>query len=208
MISSFTHLIFLIFFAFLDPSNLLPTKDKPLIVDDKRKMVLIYTEVNLKQLHKNNPHWGVVFKDGKLSNKAILKSYCSHLEFYKALISIGAKAGNNLTKESIGRYVEGDELLVFALIDGKEYSLEKVFKDSSGKGFKIKFGGNLKSAEEQNTGCIMCLESCWVAITSNANYPNISNLQRFFNPNSKFKANEEILPSIEGYPVILIYKLK
>lgn len=204
-------IIFILIFshpAFSKSSNILASKEKPLIVDEKNKKILIYTELNVMHLYQPTVHWGVVFKDGKFGDRAILKAYCNQLDFHDALIKIGAKPGNNLTKDSIGKFVEGDELELTALIDGKEYPIEKIFKDSTGKGFNIKFGGNRKASEEQKTGCITCLESCWISITSNANYPWISSIRRFISPNSHFKGNEEILPAKEGYPVILIYRLK
>lgn len=204
-------IIFILIFihpVFSKSSNILASKEKPLIVDEKNKKILIYTELNVMRLYKPTVHWGVVFKDGKFGDRAILKAYCNQLDFHDALIKIGAKPGNNLTKDSIGKFVEGDELELTALIDGKEYPIEKIFKDSTGKGFNIKFGGNRKASEEQKTGCITCLESCWISITSNANYPLTNSIKRFISPNSHFKGNEEILPAKEGYPVILIYRLK
>ncbi|MFN3740560.1 MAG: YdjY domain-containing protein [Thermodesulfovibrionales bacterium] len=199
--------LLIIFPAFA--ANTLPTKDNPLIIDKRNRQVLIYTETNAMHLYQPTVHWGVVFKDGKFGDRAILKAYCNQLDFYDALIQIGAKPGNNLTKESVGQYVEGDELTVTAIIKGqdKELPLSEIFEDSSGKGFRIKFGGNRIASEKEKTGCITCLESCWISITSNALYPMTSPLQRFVSPNSYFKGNLKVLPSKEGYPVILIYKL-
>ncbi len=187
----------------------MPTKNNPLIIDKNNKRVLIYTEINVMHLYQPTVHWGVVFKDGRFGDRAILKAYCNQLDFYDALIQIGAKPGNNLTKESVGKYVEGDELIVTAIIEGqdKELPLSEIFEDSSGKGFKIKFGGNRIASEKEKTGCITCLESCWISITSNASYPMTSPLQRFVSPNSHFKGNTKVLPSKDGQPVILIYKL-
>lgn len=208
-LSKFLYVFFLFFiFAFSETTNILPTKEKPLLIDEKNKKVLIYTELNVMHLYQPTVHWGVVFKDGKFGDRAILKAYCNQLDFYDALIKIGAKPGNNLNKDTVGEYVKGDELILTALVDGREYPIEKVFKDSTGRGFKIKFGGNRKASEEQKTGCITCLESCWIAITSNANYTMTNSIKRFISPNSHFNGNEEILPAKEGHPVILIYKLK
>jgi hypothetical protein len=191
----------------LDPQNF-PTKEKPLIIDEKGKRVLIYTEVNEMNVHQSNVHWGVVFKDGKFQDRAILKAYSNQLAFHDALLKIGAKPGNNLTKDTIGKYVEGDTLDIKATWPGlgKELSLNDIFIDENGKGFKIKFGGNRKASEEKNTGCITCLESCWISISSNANYPQTHSLKRFINPNSRFKGNVNILPG-DGKPVILIYSV-
>ncbi|MCX7793318.1 MAG: YdjY domain-containing protein [Thermodesulfovibrionales bacterium] len=186
-----------------------PTKEEPMIVDEKSKTVMIYTEVHEMNVHQYNVHWGVVFKDGRFADRAILKAYVNQLDFHDALIKIGAKPGNNLNKDTIGSYVEGDVLEVKATWPGlgKELSLEEIFEDTSGKGFLIKFGGNRKASEEQKTGCITCLESCWISITSNANYPQTGSIKRFINPNSRFRGRADVLPP-DGQPVILIYKLK
>jgi hypothetical protein len=191
----------------VEPQNF-PTREKPLIIDEKGKRVLIYTEVNEMNVHQSNVHWGVVFKDGKFQDRAILRSYANQLDFHDALIKIGAKPGNTLTKDTIGKDVEGDTLDVKATWPalGKELSLNDIFIDEKGKGFKIKFGGNRKASEEKNTGCITCLESCWISISSNANYPQTHSLKRFLNPNSRFKGNANILPE-DGKPVILIYSV-
>jgi hypothetical protein len=190
--------------------NFFPTRKNPLIIDEKNRSVSLYTEINPENLYKSNPHCGVVFKDGKLADKGILKAYAHHIDFYNALIQIGAKQGNNLSKDNTGEYVKGDELIVTATWQGlnKELSLNDIFFDSTGKGFKIRFGGNKIAAAEENTGCITCLESCWVGITSNAVYPNISSFKRMFSPNSHFRGNTDVLPHEDYSPVVLIYRLK
>ncbi|MCX8030127.1 MAG: hypothetical protein N3A59_00915 [Thermodesulfovibrionales bacterium] len=97
-------------------ANDFPTRQSPVIINKQAKLLLIYTELNLKSAFKDNPHWGIVARNGKLQNKAILKAFVDAIDFHDALIGIGAKAGNNLT--------------------------------------------------EEKTGCITCLESCWIAITA------------------------------------------
>jgi hypothetical protein len=185
-----------------------PTKTNPLIIDGKGKRVLIYTEVNEMNVHQSNVHWGIVFKDGKFQDRAILRAYANHLDFHDALIKIGAKPGNSLTKDTIGNYVEGDVLDVRATWPGlgKELTLNEIFHDQTGKGFQIRFGGNRKASEEQNTGCITCLESCWISISSNAHYPQTGAIKRFIDPNSRFKGKADVLPG-DGKPVILMYRV-
>jgi hypothetical protein len=185
-----------------------PTKENPLIIDEKGKRVLIYTEVHEMNVHQWNVHWGVVFKDGRFQDRAILRSYANQLDFHDALMKIGAKPGNNLNKDTIGQYVEGDTLDVKATWPGlgKELSLNEIFVDEKGKGVNIKFGGNRKASEEQKTGCITCLESCWISISSNLNYPQTGSIKRFLNPNSHFKGRADVLPG-DGKPVVLIYKV-
>ncbi len=185
-----------------------PTKENPLVIDEKRKKVLIYTEVNEMNVHQSNVHWGVVFKDGKFQDRAILRAYSNQLDFHDALIKIGANPGNNLNKDTVGQCVEGDILDVKATWPGlgKEFSLNEIFVDEKGRNFNIKFGGNRKASEEQKTGCITCLESCWISISSNANYPQTGSIKRFLNPNSHFRGRADVLPG-DGKPVILIYRV-
>jgi len=186
----------------------LPTKDNPLVIDKEDNRILVYTEVNGKNLRESNPHWGIVSKDGKYADKAILKAYANHLAFHDALIEIGAKPGDNLTKDVLDVPVAGALLEMTATWPGvgKELKLGDIFYDETGKGFEVRFGGNRKAAEENNTGCITCLESCWISIASNAKYPNISGAKRSATPNSRFKGKEDVL-SGDGKTVILIYNL-
>ena len=95
-----------------------PTREKPLIIDEKNRRVLIYTEVHEMNVHQWNVHWGVVFKDGKFQDRAILRAYANQLDFHDALLKSGAKPGNNLSKDTIGQYVEGDILDVKATWPG------------------------------------------------------------------------------------------
>jgi hypothetical protein len=188
----------------------LPTKQNPLVFDSKNRRILVYTEVNEKGGQKISTHFGVVFKGGKLAEKALLRAYVSPLEFHDALLSLGMKPGNNLTENSKGKYVEGDPLDVTVTWPGlnKEIPLKDFLVDSGGKGFDIKFGGNRTASVAEDSGCITCLESCWVGITSNAAYPVASTLGRFFNPNSQFSINGKVLPPVGGHPVILTYSMK
>ncbi len=198
----------------VDPSwsadlTTLPDKAHPLSIDLKKRRVLLYTEVNLKNWNKTNPHWGVVYRGGKLSDKGILSAYCTPEEFHAALLQIGARPGNNLTPDQTNTLVQGDELSVsvFRPDLNNSFSLADIISDQTGKGLHIRFGGNLERAAKEKTGCITCLESCPVGITSNAAYPTISSWKRFFSPNSLFKGKTENLPTRAGVPVILIYQL-
>ena len=188
----------------------LPTKQNPLVFDSKNRRILIYTEVNENGNQKISTHFGVVFKGGKLAEKALFRAYVSPLEVYDALIMMGMKPGNNLTENSKGKYVEGDPLDVTVTWPGlnEEIPLKDLLTDSRGKGFEIKFGGNRTASVAEDSGCITCLESCWVGITSNSSYPVVSTLSRVFNPNSRFSINGKVFSPAGGDPVILIYRIK
>jgi hypothetical protein len=186
----------------------IPTRENPLIVDKQGNRLLIYTEVNEMNLHQANSHWGVVFKDGRFEDRAILRSWAKPTAFHDGLLALGAKPGNNLNKETIGKHLEGDLLDVTATWPGqeKEVGLNEIISESGGKGFAIRFGGNRTASAEQNSGCITCLESCWVAISSNSAYPQSRAIKRFFNPNATFQGKGSLLPK-DGKPVILIYRI-
>jgi hypothetical protein len=185
----------------------LPSRTDPLRVDSSNKRILIYAEVNPKALEQPNPHWGVVYQNGKLNGKGILQAFCTPQEFHDALIQIGARPGNNLTLRSSGEFIGGDELQVSVTWPGlsRPLGLAEVIEDASGKGFRIHFGGNRQRAVEQQTGCITCLESCPIGITSNAAYPAISSFKRMISPNSQFKGRADKLPRQGG--LVLIYSL-
>ena len=144
---------------------------------------------------------------GKLNDQAILHAFCTPQEFHDALLQIGARPGNNLTLRSSEEVIGGDELLVSVIGPGlsRPLGLSDILEDSSGKGFRIRFGGNRQRAAEEQTGCITCLESCPIGITSNAAYPAISSFPRLLSPNSQFRAKAEKLHRRGG--IILIYRL-
>lgn len=186
----------------------LPTRESPLVIDTVGRQVFIFAEVNGTGVKEQNPHWGVVYRGGKFAGKGILHSFVDPLAFHDALVKIGARPGNNLTAESAGQYVQGDILEITATWPGakREFLFGEIFEDKAGKGFRIRFGGNRHAAEKEHTGCITCLEGCWIAITSNDRYPFISAIKRFISPNSSFKGKGKVLPA-DGQPVVLSYRL-
>jgi len=191
------------------PLSFCPTPQKPLLLDKKGRRILLYTEISLKHLSETNPHWGVVSMQGKLVNKAIFRAYASPSDFFDALVDIGARPGNNLNLVSSGDKVAGDRLAVSAIWPGldKELPLSAIVSDATGRGFDIRFGGNRERAVKEKTGCILCLESCPISITSNAAYPTIGPVKRLFSPNSQFKGRSDVLPNVDRHPVIFIFRM-
>lgn len=186
-----------------------PSPGRPLLINIKERTVLLYTEINRKYLVETNPHWGIVFKGGKLADKAIVRSYAAPPDFYDALIKIGARPGNNLAPDRFGETVKGDRFAVTATWPGlnRELTMGEIFCDATGRGFDIRFGGNRERAIKENTGCLLCLESCPISITSNAAYPTIGTVKRLFSPNSRFKGRSDNLPNVDHHPVIFIFCL-
>lgn len=183
------------------------TESAKVVADKDKKEVIVPAEVNAKYFTEDTRH-GVVFKGGSNGEKSILRGLADQTEFYNALISIGAKPGNNLTMKNMkasakeGVSVEGSKLNVFVKWDGKEVPFKDVIKASDDRPMDIRFGGNLENAKEFKTGCILCLDSCAVGITSNAAYPTGTTQDKLV----KFTGNKDVLPA-DGTKVDVIFRL-
>ena len=186
------------------PASNSVSKDNPLVVDKDAKTVQIYTEVNAKYFVEPTRH-GVVFKDGKNASMAVFKAWANQNDFYNALIAIGAQPGNNLDLKTAGKSAEGSPLDVTITWAGagKEIPFNDVIIDTQHKTPDYRFGGNQDRAKTINTGCILCLDSCPVGITSNAAYPQGS----FDGKKVEFRGNKDVLPA-DGTPVTVTFKLK
>ncbi len=181
----------------------LPTKEKPMVVDKENGVIKLYAEVNAKYFAEPTRH-GVVAQGGSNCDKSILTAFTSPADFHKALVDIGAKAGDNVKLDSLaGTTVAGDVLKVTVDIDGTTFDFSDVVKADPGKGWEPRFGGNLENAKAKNTGCILCLDSCSVGIASNAKY----GYKEFSDGKVKFYGKQEILKE-DKKPVIVSFELK
>lgn len=180
------------------------TKENPIGITEKDKSLSFLAEVNGKYLLQPTRH-GVVFKDGKNGDKSIFRAFADHKSLYDGLVKLGFKPGDNMTMENRETtFVQGDLLDVTVTWKGakKEYRLDEVVKDSNGKPLVIRFGGNLQNAIQYNTGCLICLDSCPVGITSNAAYTNgaVENRKEV-----AFTGVKEVLPP-DG--TLVVFKIK
>ncbi len=188
--------------AFSQETGLTPAN--PLVVDVKARSVSVLAQVNGKYLAQPTRH-GVVFKGGSNGSKSVFAALAEPKPFYDALVKLGLTPGNNMTwgnKEKT--YVQGDRLDVFVTWKGapKVYRMDEAIKDSSGKPLVIRFGGNLQAAMDKKTGCLMCLDSCPVGITSNATYTYGAIESR---KEASLMGNKEVLPP-DGTLVIITFK--
>ncbi|HPI92865.1 MAG TPA: YdjY domain-containing protein [Deltaproteobacteria bacterium] len=186
-----------------------PTRGRPLAEDLPGRTVMMYAELSLEHLTRTTAHWGIGCGRGACADKFILVSPAEPIDLHDALVRVGGRPGNNLTMESYGDVVAGDPLAVSVLWHGleKPLGLKDVFHDGAGGGFMMRFGGNREAALRHNTGCLTCLESCPVGITSNAAYPHIRGIRRALTPNSTFRGRPETLPRKEAFPLVVCYRL-
>jgi len=167
----------------------------PLVTDTAHQQVIIAAQVNGQFFTQASPHYGIGSVNGWLGDKFMFRSWADPVDFHDALIAIGLQPGNNLTAESPKtETVQGDLLDVEITWAGaaRWYALSEVVQEApnEARGWAIRFGGNRSAAAAQNTGCLTCFTSCYLGITSNAQYT----LQDMDDGVSRFTLNEEILP--------------
>jgi len=174
-----------------------------LTINKDKKEVRIQAEVNGKYFTEATRH-GVVYKGGANGEKSVLRGLADEKKLYDALLSLGAKPGNNIKLTDTGKGVktEGTKLNVTVTWDGlgKEIPFSDIITSSEPRPMDIRFGGNIDNAKAKNTGCILCLDSCPVGITSNAAYA--------FGESSKIKfyGNKNVLPK-DGTKVTVIFTI-
>ena len=178
------------------------------IIDADKKEVIIEAIVNGKYFNSPSRHHGIVFEGGKYGDRAVLIGLSDEREVYQALIDIGAVAGNNLKLEEytkVSKNVDGQQLDVFVTWDGlgKEIPFAEIIKSDDVRDMDIRFGGNFEAAKENRTGCILCLDSCPIAITSDAAYATAEldskKIDKFI--------RDDVLPK-DGEKVSVIFRIK
>ncbi|MBB6445589.1 YdjY domain-containing protein [Bacillus benzoevorans] len=179
--------------------------ENPIKVDKEAGTVTVLAQVNGKYFTETTRH-ASVFKDGSNGAKSVFTAYGNQMDFYDALVEIGAEPGNNMTPDNAATtHVEGTPIEMKVTWNGadKEYNVNDVIKDSNGNKIAFKFGGNHDRALEKNTGCISCLDSCPVGIISNSTYTNgaVENSKEV-----KFTGNQDVLPE-DGTYVATVYSI-
>lgn len=176
------------------------TSDPNIIINKDKKEVSVFSEVNAKYFTEPTRH-GVVFSGGSNGEKSVLRGLGDEKVFYDALVAVGFEPSNKLTLDDMskGVSVEGQALDVFVSWDGKELPFADIIKASEERPMDIRFGGNIDNAKDKNTGCILCLDSCAVGITSNAAYETgASNSINFY-------GRDDVLPA-DGAVVRVIFR--
>ena len=182
------------------------SKDNNIVVDEENQTVTIYANFNGKFLTESTRHL-VVSETGKFGDKPVFISQTAPADFHQALLDIGAEPGNNMTPENAEETTsEGTPLEINVFWDGNEAgtNVNEIVKDSNGKDLDIRFTGNLERANDKKTGCLSCLDSCTVGISSNANYP-LGSVEK--TKIVEYSINEDKAPE-DGTPVAIVYSLK
>jgi hypothetical protein len=179
------------------------SQQQPLVIDTEERTVSVYATVNGKYLEEPTRH-GMNFKEGKIGDKSLFQSHANMLGFHDALTRLGAERGKLGDDKRVNG---GTKIDIYVTWDGadREYALGEVVEDSTGSELDYRYSGSVTNAVKKFTGCMMCLDSCNVGVTSNSTHPKLS-VQK---PNNgiSITGNPEILPS-DGTPVTVKFDLK
>jgi hypothetical protein len=183
--------------------------DLPVEVNAEKHEVVMQAEVNGKYFDTPTRH-GVVYRAGSNGEKAVFRALSSEKEFHEALAKIGAVPGNNVKMDDMkagpdnGVSAKGSKLNVFVTWEGsgREIPIDDLVKASEERPSDYRFAGNLEAAKSANTGCVLCLDSCAVGITSNASYPTGTTQNNIV----EFVGDKNILPP-DGTRVSVIFRL-
>ena len=178
----------------------------PVVIDNDNKEVIIEATVNGKYFNTPSRHHGIVFKGGKYGDRAVLVGLADEREFYQALKDIGCVEGTNLTMEDmkLSKAVKGEPLDVFVTWEGlsKEIPFSDIIRSSEERIMIVRFGGNFEAAKSNRTGCILCLDSCPIAITSDSSFTTAE----LENKEIDKYIREDVLPT-DGSKVYVIFRI-
>lgn len=197
------------------------SSEKPIIIDKDNKEIRLLASLKPSRFEPGwftqlPGHHAVTWEGGAKADEALLQTSVSDLEFYEAMISLGAAPGNNLTKEAWEERdnpnsqapkvkVEGTELDVLVFWEGLEdpINLSQALIDPSGRGVQMRFGGHKDLISYWKSGCIVCMQSCPGGKVSNHNYT----LGDYANGIGVFKVNYSKVPKGTTKAVV-IFRIK
>jgi len=193
----------------------------PMVVDKTSREIRVLADLQpaafapgwFKQLPG---HHAVTWKGGKKASEALLSAYVDDSAFYDAMISLGAKPGNNLPQAVWDERndpnsalpatrVEGSRVEVSVWWEGlpKPVALHELVRDPSGKGVDLRFGGQKDLIPVWRSGCIVCLQSCPGAKISNHAYT----IRDYVEGKAAFTASPAVVP--DGVrKAVVIFRLK
>lgn len=152
-------------------------------VDKAKKTVTIYAKVNGKYFTKSTRHF-MVDQNGFNKGLGILSSYCSPKDLYNGLVKAGGTSWSKTAGVSLKpgeKNTKGNaENKAFSSIDvsvsfdGETHSLSECLttKRAGSKAPKLNmiFTGNPAAASKTKSGCMVCLDSCYIGIVANNEY--------------------------------------
>ncbi len=170
---------------------------------------------------KISGHHLIVWKDGAAANKALFRTESSDAQVAQALRRLGAKPGQNLTKNTWNRRrwsshpdpkirTEGSPLSISVRFIGTNSITDKALPIQSliqrtgrQEPLDIRFSGNEQFIDYFQSGCITCLYSCPGAKTSN----HTATIRDQQDETVRFSLQPQPLPK-DGTVVLLIFQIE
>lgn len=190
------------------------SEELSLTVNKEKGEIIIPAEVNGKYLVSPTKHALSYYKGGN-GEKSIMRALVSEIDYYNALVELGAVPGNNIKPEDMrarnsaeGKSTEGSKLIVFLTWEGSdgEIPLDDAVVSEVANGevrpLDLRFTGNLEFAQKYHPGCFICLDSCAAGISTNAAWPTGA----LNNKEVSFHGNAKVLPP-DGTRVNVIVRL-
>ena len=185
-------------------------------VDKNAKSVTISARVNGKYFNDSTRHF-MVDQNGFNKGKAILTSYCTPDDLYNGLI----KAGGVSWSKSAGITLNNGEKNTVSNAENKNFSkidvavswgnethnlsdcLTTSKNGSTAPDVDMIFTGNTKAAAKTPSGCMVCMDSCYIGMIANCAY----GLCVIDQGNPTLYAREDILPA-DGNVVKVTFTIK
>lgn len=189
-----------------EPVEADPTPAVPIVADTANWEVRICAKLNRKWCDDSAAvHNCCVYLNGTRADRALFQAYCHPVDFFDALIAVGADSGVDMGNIPDSAAIPtGSKLDLTIRWDGspKTYALSELVEDSLGRGFEIRMHNSRARAIATNTGCIYCHTSCPISVTSNTKYNYWENTRRV----SRFKGRGDLLPA-NGTDLVMTFKL-
>lgn len=161
-------------------------------------------------------HHAIVWKEGRSKYWALFTADVSDHDVRRALDSLGAKRGENLTPDSWNaredpknaepdKRVEGSHIDVFVEWKGsKRVPLARLIAEEGHEPplLELRYGGNERWQQEFKSGCIVCLYSCPGGAVGNRAHP----IRDYVRDGVVYASRPERLPP-SGTKVTIILKV-
>jgi len=201
----------------------IPTREAPLVVDEKEREVRVYAEIYPRRFNAAGDaeaHYHLLVWKGGTSKGALMETLADDLAFYEAIVEMGGKPGDNLSMTAwTGRHdshssapqqrVEGSAIAVWLSWEGnpKGIPIHEAFQDKDTQDLSWRFGGNRQRwfnliPLAQRPGCLACLYSCPSGKIGNHAFT----VRDYVDEPARFVANLAVLPP-DGTPVVVTFRL-
>lgn len=196
-----------------------PADEKPGRVTVRRPNEVEFTAaVNAKPFDEGwlmPGYHAIVWKGGRAAHHALFQADVTDRQVLEALLSLGAKPGNNLSMEAWDErrnphhrapdtVIAGPPVAILLRLPGRKnlLPLASVLDDSAGRGLEMRFGGNEKNIPEWKSGCIVCLYSCPGSKVGNARYT----VRDYARDVTRFRVRKGALPE-DGTRIGVVFRM-